>query len=73
MRCAILAPDVKYRNAMIIDTDAPDQSASEAFRRYEFNGSYDEMFRSTAVPRKRFRPLYTDRLNLGAVGLRRSK
>jgi len=73
LRCAILARDVKYRNAMIIDTDAPDQSASEAFRRYEFNGSYDEMFRSTDLPRKQYRPLYTQLLNLGADELRRSK
>jgi uncharacterized circularly permuted ATP-grasp superfamily protein len=58
---------------MIIDTDAPDQSASEAFRRYEFNGSYDEMFRSTDLPRKQYRPLYTQLLNLGADELRRSK
>jgi uncharacterized circularly permuted ATP-grasp superfamily protein len=58
---------------MIIDTDAPDQSASEAFRRYEFNGSYDEMFRSTDLPRKQYRPLYTQLLNLGANELRRSK
>ena len=58
---------------MIIDTDAPDHSASEAFRRYEFNGSYDEMFRSTDLPRKQYRPLYTQLLNLGADELRRSK
>jgi uncharacterized circularly permuted ATP-grasp superfamily protein len=58
---------------MIIDTDAPDQSASEAFRRYKFNGSYDEMFRSTDLPRKQYRPLYTQLLNLGADELRRSK
>jgi uncharacterized circularly permuted ATP-grasp superfamily protein len=58
---------------MIIDTDAPDQSASEAFRRYEFNGSYDEMFRSTDLPRKQYRPLYTQLLSLGADELRRSK
>ena len=58
---------------MIIDTDAPDQGASEAFRRYEFNGSYDEMFRSTDLPRKQYRPLYTQLLNLGADELRRSK
>src|ERR1700675_1998220 len=58
---------------MIIDTDAPDQSASEAFRRYEFNGSYDEMFRSTDLPPKQYRPLYTQLLNLGADELRRSK
>jgi uncharacterized circularly permuted ATP-grasp superfamily protein len=58
---------------MIIDTDAPDHSAGEAFRRYEFNGSYDEMFRSTDLPRKQYRPLYTQLLNLGADELRRSK
>jgi uncharacterized circularly permuted ATP-grasp superfamily protein len=58
---------------MIIDTDAPDHNASEAFRRYEFNGSYDEMFRSTDLPRKQYRPLYTQLLNLGADELRRSK
>jgi len=58
---------------MIIDTDASDHSASEAFRRYEFNGSYDEMFRSTDLPRKQYRPLYTQLLNLGADELRRSK
>jgi uncharacterized circularly permuted ATP-grasp superfamily protein len=58
---------------MIIETDVPDQSAGEAFRRYEFNGSYDEMFRSTDLPRKQYRPLYTQLLNLGADELRRSK
>jgi uncharacterized circularly permuted ATP-grasp superfamily protein len=58
---------------MIIDTDAPDHSAGEAFRRYEFNGSYDEMFRSTDLPRKQYRPLYTQLLNLGADELRHSK
>ncbi len=58
---------------MIIETDAPDHSASEAFRRYDFNGSYDEMFRSTDLPRKQYRPLYTQLLNLGADELRRSK
>ena len=35
---------------MIIDTDAPNHSAGEAFQRYEFNGSYDEMFRSADLP-----------------------
>ena len=69
----MLARDVKQSNTMIIDTDAPDHSASEAFRRYEFNGSYDEMFRSTDLPRKQYRPLYTQLLNLGADELRRSK
>jgi uncharacterized circularly permuted ATP-grasp superfamily protein len=69
----MLARDVKQGNTMIIDTDAPDHSASEAFRRYEFNGSYDEMFRSTDLPRKQYRPLYTQLLNLGADELRRSK
>ena len=69
----MLARDLKSSNTMIIDTDAPDHSASEAFRRYEFNGSYDEMFRSTALPRKQYRPLYTQLLNLGADELRRSK
>jgi uncharacterized circularly permuted ATP-grasp superfamily protein len=58
---------------MIIDTNATDRGASEAFRRYEFNGSYDEMFRSTDLPRKQYRPLYTQLLNLGADELRRSK
>jgi uncharacterized circularly permuted ATP-grasp superfamily protein len=69
----MLARHVRHGNAMIIDTDAPDHSASEAFRRYEFNGSYDEMFRSTDLPRKQYRPLYTQLLNLGADELRRSK
>jgi uncharacterized circularly permuted ATP-grasp superfamily protein len=69
----MLAQNVRHGNAMIIDTDAPDHSASEAFRRYEFNGSYDEMFRSTDLPRKQYRPLYTQLLNLGADELRRSK
>jgi uncharacterized circularly permuted ATP-grasp superfamily protein len=69
----MLARDLKSGNTMIIDTDAPDHSASEAFRRYEFNGSYDEMFRSTDLPRKQYRPLYTQLLNLGADELRRSK
>ena len=58
---------------MIIDTDAPDHSAGEAFRRYEFNGSYDEMFRSADLPRKQYRQLYTQLLNLGPDELRRSK
>ncbi len=69
----MLARDLKHSNTMIIDTDAPDHSASEAFRRYEFNGSYDEMFRSTDLPRKQYRPLYTQLLNLGPDELRRSK
>jgi uncharacterized circularly permuted ATP-grasp superfamily protein len=69
----MLARDVQHSNTMIIETDAPDQSAGEAFRRYEFNGSYDEMFRSTDLPRKQYRPLYTQLLNLGADELRRSK
>ena len=69
----MLSRDVQHSNTMIIDTDAPDQSASEAFRRYEFNGSYDEMFRSTDLPRKQYRPLYTQLLNVGADELRRSK
>ncbi|HEV7511940.1 MAG TPA: circularly permuted type 2 ATP-grasp protein [Candidatus Acidoferrum sp.] len=69
----MLARDLKSSTTMIIDTDAPDHSASEAFRRYEFNGSYDEMFRSTDLPRKQYRPLYTQLLNLGADELRRSK
>jgi uncharacterized circularly permuted ATP-grasp superfamily protein len=69
----MLARHVRHCNIMIIDTDAPDHSASEAFRRYEFNGSYDEMFRSTDLPRKQYRPLYTQLLNLGADELRRSK
>ena len=69
----MLARHVRHGNTMIIDTDAPDHSASEAFRRYEFNGSYDEMFRSTDLPRKQYRPLYTQLLNLGADELRRSK
>ena len=58
---------------MIIDTDAPDHSAGEAFRRYEFNDSYDEMFRSADLPRKQYRQLYTQLLNLGPDELRRSK
>jgi uncharacterized circularly permuted ATP-grasp superfamily protein len=69
----MLARDVQQSNTMIIDTHAPDHSASEAFRRYEFNGSYDEMFRSTDLPRKQYRPLYVQLLNLGADELRRSK
>jgi uncharacterized circularly permuted ATP-grasp superfamily protein len=69
----MLARDVKCPISMIVDTDATDHSASEAFRRYEFNGSYDEMFRSTDLPRKQYRPLYTQLLNLGADELRRSK
>src|ERR1700731_4936240 len=72
-RCAMLARQVRHSKPMIIDTDAPDQSAGEAFRRYEFNGSSDEMFRSTDLPRKQYRPLYTQLLNLGADELRRSK
>ena len=69
----MLARHVRHSTIMIIDTDAPDHSAGEAFRRYEFNGSYDEMFRSTDLPRKQYRPLYTQLLNLGADELRRSK
>jgi len=69
----MLARHVRHSKIMIIDTDAPDHSAGEAFRRYEFNGSYDEMFRSTDLPRKQYRPLYTQLLNLGADELRRSK
>jgi len=69
----MLARHVRHSDIMIIDTDAPDHSAGEAFRRYEFNGSYDEMFRSTDLPRKQYRPLYTQLLNLGADELRRSK
>jgi uncharacterized circularly permuted ATP-grasp superfamily protein len=69
----MLARDVGHGNIMIIDADTPEHSASESFRRYEFNGSYDEMFRSTDLPRKQYRPLYTQLLNLGADELRRSK
>ena len=58
---------------MITDTDAPNHSAAEAFRRYEFNGSYDEMFRSVDLPRKQYRQLYTQLLSLGPDELRRSK
>jgi uncharacterized circularly permuted ATP-grasp superfamily protein len=50
-----------------------DQSAGAAFRRYELNGCYDEMFRSADVPRKQYRQLYTQLLNLGPDELRRSK
>ena len=50
-----------------------DQSAGAAFRRYELNGSYDEMFRSADIPRKQYRQLYTQLLNLGPDELRRSK
>ena len=73
MRYPCAGRKVPHRTTMIIDTDAPDHSASEAFRRYEFNGSYDEMFRSTDLPRKQYRPLYTQLLNLGPDELRRSK
>jgi uncharacterized circularly permuted ATP-grasp superfamily protein len=58
---------------MITETDAADRSAEEAFRRYEFNGAYDEMFRAVDHPRKQYRPLYTQLLNLKADELRRSK
>jgi uncharacterized circularly permuted ATP-grasp superfamily protein len=58
---------------MIIETDASDRSAGEAFRRYELNGAYDEMFRAVDHPRKQYRQLYTQLLNLGAGELRRSK
>src|SRR6202047_807617 len=69
----MLARHVRHCHLMIMETDAPDHSASEAFRRYEFNGSYDEMFRAVDHPRKQYRPLYTQLLNLGADELRRSK
>src|ERR1700716_1372566 len=69
----MLARDLKSGSTMILDTDAPDHSAGEAFRQYEFNGSYDEMFRSADLPRKPYRPLYTQLLNLGPDELRRSK
>ncbi len=65
--------DTQRHPSMIIDTDTPNDSAGEAFRRYEFNGSYDEMFRSADLPRKQYRPLYTQLLNLGPDELRRSK
>jgi uncharacterized circularly permuted ATP-grasp superfamily protein len=71
MRYAL--PGRSRGSTMIIDTDAPDHSAGEAFRQYEFNGSYDEMFRSADLPRKQYRPLYTQLLNLGSDDLRRSK
>jgi uncharacterized circularly permuted ATP-grasp superfamily protein len=58
---------------MIVDTDAPDHSAGEAFRRYELDGPYDEMFRTVDHPRKQYRQLYTQLLNLGPGELRRSK
>ena len=58
---------------MIIETDAAEQSAEEAFRKYELNGAYDEMFRSVDHPRKQYRQLYTQLLSLGGGELRRSK
>ncbi|GAC1438884.1 MAG: circularly permuted type 2 ATP-grasp protein [Terriglobales bacterium] len=58
---------------MIIETDPSDQSAEEAFRKYEFNGAYDEMFRAAEHPRKQYRQLYTQLLSLGAGELKRSK
>lgn len=58
---------------MIIETDPSDQSAEDAFRRYEFNGAYDEMFRAAEHPRKQYRQLYTQLLSLGAGELKRSK
>jgi hypothetical protein len=65
--------DRQRQKNMITDTDIPNRSAGEAFRQYEFNGSYDEMFRSADLPRKQYRPLYTQLLNLGPDELRRSK
>src|SRR5450755_1927498 len=58
---------------MITDTDASDRGGAETLRQYELNGAYDEMFRAVEHPRKQYRPLYTQLLNLGADELRRSK
>jgi uncharacterized circularly permuted ATP-grasp superfamily protein len=58
---------------MITETDASDHSAGEALRRYELDGAYDEMFRTVDHPRKQYRQLYTQLLNLGPDELRRSK
>src|SRR6202163_854864 len=58
---------------MITETDGSDHSAGEALRRYELDGAYDEMFRTVDHPRKQYRQLYTQLLNLGPDELRRSK
>ena len=58
---------------MITETDASDHSAREALRGYEFDGAYDEMFRTVDHPRKHYRQLYTHLLSLGSDELRRSK
>src|SRR6202023_4198598 len=41
--------------------------------RYALDGGYDEMFRTADHPRKQYRQLYTQLLNLGPDELRRSK
>jgi uncharacterized circularly permuted ATP-grasp superfamily protein len=58
---------------MIIETDAAERNPGEAFRKYELDGAYDEMFRAVDHPRKQYRQLYTQLLSLGADELRRSK
>ena len=58
---------------MIIETDASERNSGEAFRKYELDGAYDEMFRAVDHPRKQYRQLYTQLLSLGADELRRSK
>jgi uncharacterized circularly permuted ATP-grasp superfamily protein len=58
---------------MIIETDASERNPGEAFRKYELDGAYDEMFRAVDHPRKQYRQLYTQLLSLGADELRRSK
>jgi uncharacterized circularly permuted ATP-grasp superfamily protein len=58
---------------MIIETDPPDSSPGDAFRKYELSDCYDEMFRSIEHPRKQYRQLYTHLLNLRPGELWRAK
>src|ERR1700680_4258616 len=58
---------------MITETDPSDRSGAKALHWYELNGAYNEMFSAVDQPRKQYRPLYTQLLNLGADELRRSK
>src|ERR1700719_5066029 len=69
----MLAGDQGVPATMIIETDASERNSGEAFRKYELDGAYDEMFRAVDHPRKQYRQLYTQLLSLGADELRRSK
>src|ERR1700729_3007500 len=58
---------------MVIEMDTSDRGGAEALHQYELNGAYDEMFSAVDLPRKQYRPLYTQLLNLSPDELRRSK